>query len=339
MRWQTLALTGTVMMLFLTSCGGPPSGPTPTPTLEELPPPVTPLVPFELSPAVAPTAERPPSLYLDPPTVSLPVGQNTTVRIWAEGVQKVTSLSLQVRLEPGSVAQIVDSDPAGAGVQVAPGDLFPVSLANQVEGNLVNFQAMRDPGESLPSGGVVASITLQGIAPGMASLQFIHVGAQDAEGNPVKMALPASGIVSVTGPGTPGAPPPTQLPPQGIQPTPAPLPTVAVRPTPAPTGRGIYYVVQPGENLFRIGLRFGTTAEAIAAASGIPDPQRVQAGAMVLIPVPSGCAGYGYYVQPGDTLYSISRRFGMTVEELASLNGIGPDYNIRVGQILCVVRR
>jgi len=95
--------------------------------------------------------------------------------------------------------------------------------------------------------------------------------------------------------------------------------------------------VQPGENLFRLGLRFGTTAEAIAQASGLSDPNQVEAGLMVLIPVQPPRGRYAYYVQPRDTVYSIARRFGLTVEQLVSLNGIGPDYHIEVGQILVVV--
>jgi LysM repeat protein len=125
----------------------------------------------------------------------------------------------------------------------------------------------------------------------------------------------------------------------------APTPSSAAEPTPSPTlsptaqpaaGGGIYYIVQPGENLFRVGLKFGSTAQAIATASNIADPGQVQAGTMVLVPVPPPQGGYGYYVQPRDTVYSIARRFGMTVGELTSLNGIGPDYHIEVGQILVV---
>ncbi len=339
MRWKFLLLAGTLILFLLTGCVGPAPTSTPTPTLEELPPPATPLAPFESSPAVAPTEGGPSSLYLDPPTVSLAVGETATIRIWAEGIQEATSLSLQIRLEPDSVARIVDSDPAEPGVQVALGDLFPIPFANQVEGNQVHVQVMREPGGTFPAGGVVASVTLQGIASGLASLQFVYVGAQDGEGKPIEIPLPASGVISVGGESAATTPFPTQGPLPTPFPFPTPAPPVAPRPTPLPAGQGIYYVVQRGENLFRLGLRFGTTAEAIAAASGLSDPNQVRAGTMVLIPVPSGCAGSGYYVQPGDTLYSIARRFGMTVEELVSLNGIGPDYNIRVGQILCVVRR
>jgi hypothetical protein len=44
-----------------------------------------------------------------------------------------------------------------------------------------------------------------------------------------------------------------------------------------------------------------------------------------------------YTVTTGDTLYSISRRFGITVDDLKALNNL-PDSNIRIGQKLIVVK-
>lgn len=44
-----------------------------------------------------------------------------------------------------------------------------------------------------------------------------------------------------------------------------------------------------------------------------------------------------YIVQKGDTLYNISKRFNMTVDELKSLNNL-TDGNIRIGQKLVVVK-
>lgn len=41
-----------------------------------------------------------------------------------------------------------------------------------------------------------------------------------------------------------------------------------------------------------------------------------------------------YVVQRGDTLYSLARQSGTSVAELCRLNGIGPDFLIRVGQAL-----
>jgi flagellum-specific peptidoglycan hydrolase FlgJ len=44
-----------------------------------------------------------------------------------------------------------------------------------------------------------------------------------------------------------------------------------------------------------------------------------------------------YTVQTGDTLYNISKRFGLTVDELKSLNNMA-DNNIKIGQKLVVVK-
>jgi LysM repeat protein len=47
-------------------------------------------------------------------------------------------------------------------------------------------------------------------------------------------------------------------------------------------------------------------------------------------------AGVRHEVQSGDTLYSISRRYGISIEELRRLNRLGEDNTIRPGQELIV---
>jgi uncharacterized FlgJ-related protein len=44
-----------------------------------------------------------------------------------------------------------------------------------------------------------------------------------------------------------------------------------------------------------------------------------------------------YMVKPGDTLYSISKRFGLTVDTLKALNSI-PDNTIKIGQALIIAQ-
>lgn len=44
------------------------------------------------------------------------------------------------------------------------------------------------------------------------------------------------------------------------------------------------YTIQPGDTLFSIANRFGTTVEALAAANGIADPANIQAGQPLAIP-------------------------------------------------------
>src|ERR1700716_4153064 len=47
---------------------------------------------------------------------------------------------------------------------------------------------------------------------------------------------------------------------------------------------GPTHTVQPGENLFRIALRYGTTVEALAAANQITDPTHITVGQVLVIP-------------------------------------------------------
>jgi murein DD-endopeptidase MepM/ murein hydrolase activator NlpD len=49
---------------------------------------------------------------------------------------------------------------------------------------------------------------------------------------------------------------------------------------------------------------------------------------------PSRPAGLGYVVEPGDTLWSIAREHGVTVEALIRANRLAPNAHIRVGQRL-----
>jgi murein DD-endopeptidase MepM/ murein hydrolase activator NlpD len=57
-------------------------------------------------------------------------------------------------------------------------------------------------------------------------------------------------------------------------------------------------------------------------------------------PVASGCVipeGWiDYVIQPGNTMFSLSRRFGLTVDELARANCIDDPDNITAGQLLYV---
>jgi LysM repeat protein len=48
--------------------------------------------------------------------------------------------------------------------------------------------------------------------------------------------------------------------------------------------RGSRYIVQPGDNLFRISLRAGVTLSALAAANGISNINRIFVGQVLIIP-------------------------------------------------------
>jgi len=50
------------------------------------------------------------------------------------------------------------------------------------------------------------------------------------------------------------------------------------------------------------------------------------------VPVKDARAGFVYVLQPHDTLYGVSRRFGVPVAQIYSLNGLPPNASLRIGQ-------
>jgi len=182
-------------------------------------------------------------------------------------------------------------------------------------------------------------------------------GAQvaPAEGTPDIMATAAANSALATqavqeGAETPATEPPTATsvaptePPTAESATALPAtsePTVAPTSQPAPTGQ-VTHVVQRGENLFRIALRYGTSVETIASANGIANPTLIYVGQQLIIssqvaqsPTPSGGATT-YVVQSGDNLFRIALRYNMSHLYLAQYNGIANPSNIYVGQVLSI---
>ena len=102
----------------------------------------------------------------------------------------------------------------------------------------------------------------------------------------------------------------------------------------------VVHLVQPGENLFRIALRYGTTVDAIAAANSLADPRVIYAGQRLVIPSPPAYspmeASSTYLVRQGDTLSGIALRYGVTVWALVQANGLSSANLIYAGQQLAI---
>jgi LysM repeat protein len=145
---------------------------------------------------------------------------------------------------------------------------------------------------------------------------------------PTPTATVASSTQAPTPPATPVPPAPAMTP----EPT-----VVAVMPTAtAAPLEPVYHVVQWGENLTRIAIRYGVTVQALAVANGIWNPDCVWAGLKLWIPMPGAVASQTYTVQTGDTLYSLARRFGVTVWAIAQTNGIWDVSYVQRGQVLLI---
>ncbi|HUJ67453.1 MAG TPA: LysM peptidoglycan-binding domain-containing protein [Acidimicrobiales bacterium] len=105
------------------------------------------------------------------------------------------------------------------------------------------------------------------------------------------------------------------------------------------------YTVLPGDTLWGIAQRFGTTVATLAGLNHIADENLIYAGEVLRLPpgvsvpvsspapAPPSVSGT-YIVRPGDTLWSIGTRFGLTVSALAATNDIPNPNLIYAGQVL-----
>jgi lipoprotein-anchoring transpeptidase ErfK/SrfK len=99
------------------------------------------------------------------------------------------------------------------------------------------------------------------------------------------------------------------------------------------------HVVRRGENLYRIGLRYGVTVNALVAANGLRNANHVWVGQRLIIPTgsspsPSTPSSGVHVVRRGENLYRIALRYGLSYYTLASANGIVNPNHIYVGQRL-----
>ncbi len=124
----------------------------------------------------------------------------------------------------------------------------------------------------------------------------------------------------------------------------------------------VRYRIRWGETLSHIARRYRVSIRTLMRINHIRNPRRVRAGRRILIPVVRGrtltyytngrykyrsagrkhhrrsysdSSSFRYRVRRGDSLWSIARRFGVSVKDLKRWNRIRGNY-IRVGQILTI---
>lgn len=119
----------------------------------------------------------------------------------------------------------------------------------------------------------------------------------------------------------------------------------AATPTAQPTPLPATHTVAPGENLYRIGLMYGMSWVTLAQYNNLPNPNYVYVGQVLKIPggttpptqpptEPDSPNYTNYVVKPGDTLFKISRAFGVSPDAIAEANGIVNPNLIYAGQVL-----
>ncbi len=105
------------------------------------------------------------------------------------------------------------------------------------------------------------------------------------------------------------------------------------------------HVVQRGDTLYSIARRYGTSVQAIMSVNGLSNRNFIWVGQRLTIPGASsgGSSSSGgtssgglYVVRRGDTLSSIARRYGTSVQAIMNANGLRNSNFIWVGQRLTI---
>ena len=100
------------------------------------------------------------------------------------------------------------------------------------------------------------------------------------------------------------------------------------------------YVVRAGDTFFSLAQRFNTTVAAIQQANPNVDPNNLQVGQVLCIPMgtPTVCppGTLQYTVRAGDTFFSLAIRFNTTVAAIQQANPNVDPNNLRIGQIICI---
>lgn len=107
-------------------------------------------------------------------------------------------------------------------------------------------------------------------------------------------------------------------------------------------GGQMAYTIQARDTFFTLSRRFNVSLQSIIDANPGATPTNLRIGQVICIPgVNSGppvcpAGSFSYTIAAGDTLYGLSRRFGVTQQSILALNP-GIDANsLRVAQIICI---
>jgi len=100
------------------------------------------------------------------------------------------------------------------------------------------------------------------------------------------------------------------------------------------------HTIAAGETLWSISRLYEVSMDDLLRWNELPDPNAISIGQNLLVKPPIEEASAGktivtHVVQPGETVYAISRKYGMTVDEVVDLNGLS-SYDLNVGQELKV---
>jgi murein DD-endopeptidase MepM/ murein hydrolase activator NlpD len=112
----------------------------------------------------------------------------------------------------------------------------------------------------------------------------------------------------------------------------------------------LMHVVGRGETIWSISRFYSVSADELMRVNGIADPSTLQAGRRLVIPASNvstlpasgpaiSQALVDYRAVRGDTLFSIARTHGITLQRLLEINGFSANHALRAGDVIKVPGR
>ena len=95
------------------------------------------------------------------------------------------------------------------------------------------------------------------------------------------------------------------------------------------------YQVMPGESLFDVSRKVGTTVEELEKLNGLKNGTNID-GSYIIIPNQEKVYYETYKVKKGDSIYSIAKKYGVDYNTLLSLNGLNPNQYIYPDQEIVI---
>ncbi len=239
---------------------------------------------------------------LTPPMQAINIGQTTTIALYVQNVQNLYGYQAALSFNP-AILEVIDTDTNKPGVQVALGNFLSPDFVQQNNadnslGAIVCVVSQMAPSTAVSGSGVLFTITFRSKAQGVSPIQFTDLKLARNDGVEISVSLQVA-QVQVNATTTPTV-------------TPTPTATSA-SPTPTPTATSPSPTHTPAPT-------------ATPSATATPTPTLVPGQTVI------------HVVKTGETLYSIARQYGVTVEALAHLNKITDASKIYVGQQLIIPR-
>ncbi|MDI6807759.1 MAG: LysM peptidoglycan-binding domain-containing protein [Candidatus Eisenbacteria bacterium] len=122
-------------------------------------------------------------------------------------------------------------------------------------------------------------------------------------------------------------------------------------PSDEPKTKAGKYVVRKGDTLSGIAAELGVSLSALRRANHLGESSMIKAGGVLSIPGSKNAASpavgpsrdsspssgsFEYKVRRGDTLYGLSRRFGVSLDELLKTNGFSKNHKLAIGETVTV---